>query len=229
MEKKAVVLLSGGIDSTTTLAIAKSKGYKVYAITFDYGQKHKKEIEAAKNIAKYFNVEKHIIINIDLKSIGGSALTEDSISIPKNRSLDQIKSGEIPITYVPGRNIIFLSFAVSFAEVVSAKDIFIGVNTIDFSGYPDCRDEFIKAFEKAINLGTKTGVKGDKFKIHTPLINLTKAEIIKEGYKLGVDFSLTWSCYDPCGDFHCGSCDSCILRKEGFKKAEVPDPTSYLR
>jgi 7-cyano-7-deazaguanine synthase len=224
--KKAVVLLSGGIDSATTLAIAKDSGYEVYAISFRYGQRHHFEIEAAKKIAIDMGVKRHFITDIDLTSFGGSALT-DNIPVPKNGGIEDIGK-EIPVTYVPARNIIFLSLALGWAEVLGASDIFIGVNVVDYSGYPDCRSEFIEAFEKAANLGTKNGVKGKKIKIHTPLISLSKAEIIRKGIKLDVDYSLTHSCYDPDEKGRaCGKCDSCLLRKKGFEDAGVEDPTIY--
>ena len=226
MNKKAIVLLSGGIDSATTLAIARDSGYEIYAISFRYGQRHRFEIEAAKKIAIGMDVKRHLIMDIDLSSFGGSALT-DNIPVPKRDEVEDI-GGEIPITYVPARNIIFLSLALGWAEVLGACDIFIGVNAIDYSGYPDCREEFIKAFERAADLGTKNGVEGKKINIHTPLISLTKAEIIMRGVKLGVDYSLTHSCYDPDDRGRaCGKCDSCLLRKKGFEKAGVEDPTVY--
>lgn len=226
-EKKAVVLLSGGIDSTTTLAVAWNEGFECYCLSFDYGQRHKFEIEAAKIVAKSLGAKEHKIINIDLRAFGGSALTDD-INVPKNRNLDEISS-EIPVTYVPARNTIFLSFALSWAEILDAHDIFIGVTAIDYSGYPDCRPEYIEAFRKMATLATKAGVEGKPVKIHTPLINLGKADIIKLGKKLGADFSLTHSCYDPSKDGRaCGRCDSCILRREGFKKSGISDPTRYF-
>lgn len=226
MVKKAVVLLSGGIDSATTLAIAKDSGYEVYAISFRYGQRHHFEIEAAKKIAIDMGVKRHFITYIDLTSFGGSALTDD-IPVPKIGEVEDIGK-EIPVTYVPARNIIFLSLALGWAEVLGVSDIFIGVNVVDYSGYPDCRSEFIEAFEKAANLGTRNGVEGKKIKIHTPLISLSKAEIIRKGIKLGVDYSLTHSCYDPDANGRaCGKCDSCLLRKKGFEKAGVEDPTIY--
>jgi len=227
LSKKAVVLLSGGIDSATTLAIAKDSGYEVYAISFRYGQRHVFEIEVAKKIAGKIGVKQHLIMDIDLSSFGGSALTDD-IPVPKSEKVENIGK-EIPVTYVPARNIIFLSLALGWAEVLNATDMFIGVNAIDYSGYPDCRREFIEAFEKAVNLGTKSGVEGNRIKIHTPLISLTKAEIIKKGMELGVDYSLTHSCYDPDEEGRaCGECDSCLLRKKGFKEAGIEDPTSYI-
>jgi 7-cyano-7-deazaguanine synthase len=226
LNEKAVVLLSGGIDSATTLAIAKDSRYEVYAISFRYGQRHHFEIEAARKIAREVDVKRHLIMNVDLSSFGGSALTDD-IPVPKREKVEDIGK-DIPVTYVPARNIIFLSLALGWAEVLGAADVFIGVNAIDYSGYPDCREEFIRAFEKSVNLGTKSGVEGKKTKIHTPLISLTKAEIIKKGMALGVDYSLTHSCYDPDEEGRaCGKCDSCLLRKRGFQEAGVEDPTSY--
>jgi len=226
LNEKAVVLLSGGIDSATTLAVAKDSGYEVYAISFRYGQRHHFEVNAAEKIAIEMGVKKHLIMEIDLSFFEGSALTGD-ISVPKREKVEDIGK-EIPVTYVPARNIIFLSLALGWAEVLGSFDIFIGVNAIDYSGYPDCREEFIKAFEKAANLGMKSGVEGRKIGIHTPLIALTKAEIIKKGLELGVDYSLTHSCYDPDEKGRaCGNCDSCLLRKKGFKEAGVKDPTSY--
>lgn len=226
-KKKAVVLLSGGLDSSTTLAIAKSEGFELYALTANYGQRHQIEIQYARQIAEKFNVEKHTIIEINLRQFGGSALT-DNISVPKNRSLNEMEA-EIPVTYVPARNTIFLSYALAWAEVLGATDIFTGVNAVDYSGYPDCRPEYIGAFEKMANLATKAGVEGNKLKIHTPLINLTKAEIIKLGINFGVDYSKTLTCYEPnsIGEA-CGECDSCILRAKGFAEAGVEDPTTYL-
>ena len=226
MSKKAVVLLSGGIDSATTLAIAKDSGYEVYAISFRYGQRHVFELEAAKKIAEQMDVVKHLIMDIDLSSFGGSALT-DKINVPKMHKVKDIGK-EIPVTYVPARNLIFLSLALGWAEVLGSTDLFIGVNAVDYSGYPDCRPEFIEAFEKTANLGTKIGVEGKRIIVHTPLISLAKAEIIKKGVELGVDYSLTHSCYDPDDKGRaCGSCDSCLLRKKGFEKAGVEDPTFY--
>ncbi len=263
--KPAVVLLSGGIDSTTTLAIAKSKGFDIYAISFNYGQRHFVELDAAKRCAAYFNVKKHLIINFDLREIGGSALTSD-MKVPKdsyklqvrsyklrNEEYSELNSSLIPVTYVPARNTIFLSFALSWAEVLGAEDIFIGANAVDYSGYPDCRPEFINAFENMANLATKASVEGiSRFKIHAPLISLTKGEIIKKGIELGVDYSMTWSCYDPqpatagvqSSKFKvqsyearnsklktqnsklvpCMRCDSCVLRAKGFKEAGIKDP-----
>ena len=215
---KAVVLLSGGLDSATTLAYAISKGCECHAVTFDYGQRHKIEIKAARKVAKALGAKEHIVIKIDLRSIGGSALTSDT-PVPKGRSAKKIGSG-IPVTYVPARNTVFLSLALAFAEASGAHDIFIGVNALDYSGYPDCRPEFIRAFERTANLATKAGVEGAKFKIHAPLIKMTKAEIVRLGRKLKVDYSLTHSCYDPAPDgTPCGKCDSCILREKGFREA----------
>jgi 7-cyano-7-deazaguanine synthase len=226
LSKKAVVLLSGGIDSATTLAIAKNSGYEAYAISFRYGQRHNFEIEAAKKIALKMDVKRHLIMDVGLSFFGGSALTDD-IPVPKNEKIENIGKN-IPVTYVPARNIIFLSLALGWAEVLGAVDIFIGVNAIDYSGYPDCRDEFIKVFERTANLGTKSGVEGRKITIHTPLIKLTKAEIIKKGIALKLDYSLTHSCYDPDKEGRaCGKCDSCLLRKKGFEEAGVEDPTTY--
>lgn len=224
---KAVVLLSGGLDSTTTLAIAKSQGFDVYALSFRYGQRHKVELEAARQTARYFQAAKHLIMDIDLRLFGGSALT-DNIEVPKNRQAGEINKA-IPVTYVPARNTIFLSFALAWAEILGSEDIFIGANVLDYSGYPDCRPEYLAAFERMANLATKAGVEGrQKLKVHTPLIQMTKAQIIKKGLELGVDFSLTHSCYDPyeTGEA-CGRCDSCRLRLKGFREAGVSDPAKY--
>lgn len=227
MEKKAIVLLSGGIDSATTLAIAKKQGYQIYAITFDYGQRHSIELKKAKKIAESFKINKHIVVEIDLRKFGRSALT-DSIPVPKDRKEKDISQG-IPATYVPARNTIFLSLALGWAETIKTENIFIGVNAIDYSGYPDCRPEYIKAFQKMASLATKAGVEGKiKIKIRTPLINMSKAEIIKKGKESGVDFSLTHSCYDPLPSGKpCGRCDSCLLRLNGFLKAHLKDPLEY--
>lgn len=224
---KAVVLLSGGLDSTTTMAFANSQGFEVYALSFRYGQRHKVELEAAERIANFFNVAKHVVVDIDLRLFGGSALT-DNLEVPKNRTTAEM-GGDIPVTYVPARNTIFLSFAIAWAEVLGSEDIFIGVNALDYSGYPDCRPEYIAAYEKMASLATKAGVEGkQKLKIHTPLIQMTKAQIIKNGLDLGVDYSLTHSCYDPSPTGEaCGDCDSCLLRLKGFKKAGVQDPIKY--
>jgi 7-cyano-7-deazaguanine synthase len=226
--KKAVVLSSGGIDSTTVMAMAKHEGFKIFSLSFFYGQRHAFELEAAQKVANAIGVTEHLVINIDLKQIGGSSLTDD-MDVPKDRD-EQEMSREIPATYVPARNTIFLSFALAWAEVLKSSDIFIGVNAIDYSGYPDCRPEYIDAFEKMANLATKAGVEGTtKIKIRTPLIRLTKAEIIQKGIELGVDYALTHSCYDPSSQgLACGRCDSCQLRKKGFKEAGVSDPTRYI-
>ncbi|HTF38495.1 MAG TPA: 7-cyano-7-deazaguanine synthase QueC [Blastocatellia bacterium] len=227
MRKKAVVLLSGGLDSTTALAVARSAGYELYAMSFRYGQRHSLELESASRVASAIGVEKHLIANFDLRAIGGSALT-DQIEVPKVRGAEEITS-RIPVTYVPARNTIFLSFALAWAEVLGAQDIFIGVNALDYSGYPDCRPEYIESFEKMANLATKAGVEGRlRLKIHTPLIAMTKAEIILTGLRLGVDYSLTHSCYDPSSEgIACGKCDSCLLRLRGFAEACLRDPLSY--
>ncbi len=224
---KAVVLLSGGIDSATTLAIAKNEGYNTYAISFNYGQRHSFELEKAAKIAGLFKSEKHLVVNIDLRKFGGSALT-DSIPVPKDRNEKDISHG-IPSTYVPARNTIFLSLSLGWAEIIEAEDIFIGVNAIDYSGYPDCRPEYIEAFQQMASIATKAGVeRKSKIKIHTPLINMSKAEIIKKGASLGVDFSLTHSCYDPISSGKpCGRCDSCLLRLKGFLDAGLKDPLEY--
>ncbi len=222
---KALILLSGGLDSATILAIAKSQGFDLYALSFLYGQRHKIEYERAKEIALSANVKEHKVVNIDLRSFGGSALT-DNIAVPKNGLLE---GDNIPITYVPARNTIFLSFALALAEIRKINDIFIGVNAVDYSGYPDCRPEFIKSFENMANLATAAGVKGNKLNIHTPLINLTKGEIIKKGVELGVDYSKTISCYDPdLQQRSCGKCDSCILRLKGFAEIGLQDPIKYV-
>jgi 7-cyano-7-deazaguanine synthase len=225
--KRAVVLLSGGLDSATTLAIAKEEGYEVFALSFRYGQRHEIEIVSAQQVAKSFGVSEHRVIEIDLRGFGGSALT-DAIDVPKNRGQDEMAGG-IPVTYVPARNTIFLSYALAWAEVSSARDIFIGVNALDYSGYPDCRPEFITQFEKLAQLATKAGVEGTGYHIHAPLIAMTKEQIIREGVKLGVQFSLTTSCYDPAPDGRaCGECASCFLRAKGFREAGVSDPTRYM-
>lgn len=221
--RSAVVLLSGGLDSATVMAIAQSQGYSVHAITFDYGQRHAVEMQCAKRIAKAMGIADHRIIHIDLRAFGGSALTAD-IDVPKDRSLADM-TAEIPVTYVPARNTIFLSFALAFAEVIGSNDIFIGVNALDYSGYPDCRPQYIKAFEEMANLATRSSVQGNALHIHTPLISMTKAEIIQTGHKLGVDYGLTVSCYDPKTDGKpCGACDACQLRAKGFLEAKLTDP-----
>ena len=226
--KKAVVLSSGGIDSTTVMAMAKHEGFEIHSLSFFYGQRHAVELEAAQKVADALGAAEHLVINIDLKKIGGSSLTDD-MDVPKARD-ERVMSQEIPVTYVPARNTIFLSFALAWAEVLESSDIFIGVNAIDYSGYPDCRPEYIHAFERMANLATKAGVEGiTKIKINTPLIRLTKAQIIKKGIQLGLDYSVTHSCYDPSPQgLACGRCDSCFLRKKGFKEAGVADPTKYV-
>ena len=226
---KAVVLLSGGVDSATALAIARREGFELYALTFRYGQRHAIEIESAKRVAAAFAVARHEIVQFDLRRFGGSALT-DSMSVPKDRSPDAM-AREIPITYVPARNTIFLSFALAWAEVVDAVDIFIGVNALDYSGYPDCRPEYIAAFETMANLATRAGVEGrQRLRIHTPLIAMSKAEIIRTGRSLGVDFALTASCYDPSPTGEaCGRCDACVLRLKGFAEAGIQDPIRYRK
>ena len=224
MTNKAVVLLSGGLDSATSLAIAVAQGFACYALSIHYGQRHAVEISAARKIAAHFHVRQHKILDIDLTGFGGSALTDPAIAVP-----EQPSSG-IPATYVPARNTIFLSFALAYAEVINACDIFIGVNAVDYSGYPDCRPEYIAAFETLAGLATKAGVEGRAFKIHTPLISLSKPEIIKAGIGLNVDYTLTVSCYQAdAGGQACGVCDSCRIRAEGFRQANVPDPTRYYR
>lgn len=225
--RKAVVLLSGGLDSTTALAIAASVGYEIYAMSFQYGQRHALEIESARKVAKAAGVAKHLVVDFDMRAIGGSALT-DQIEVPKNRLDDEAAAG-IPVTYVPARNTIFLSFALAWAETLGAEDIFIGVNALDYSGYPDCRPEYIESFELMANLATKAGVEERlRLRIHAPLIEMTKAQIIKTGLELGVDYSLTHSCYDPTGaGLACGRCDSCLLRLKGFAEAGARDPLAY--
>ena len=222
---KAVVLVSGGLDSSTTLAIAKSQGYNCYALSFDYGQRHRVELQAARQVAESLGVVEHKFIHLNLDSIGGSALTDTQIDVPVSGLSDNI-----PITYVPARNSVFLTLALGWAEVLSAYHLFIGVNAVDYSGYPDCRPEFIAAFEKLANLATKAGVEGHLFKVHTPLIYLTKAQIIQEGLRLGVDYSLTISCYqpNPAGEA-CGVCDACRLRADGFRALGVTDPASTVK
>jgi len=227
--KKAVVLLSGGIDSTTVMAIAKQEGFEIFSLSFFYGQRHFFEIEAAKKVADAMGVKKHLILDIDLKKIGGSALTDDNLDVPKYKNTQRMPD-EIPVTYVPARNTIFLSYALAWAEVLQSSDIFIGVNAIDYSGYPDCRPEYIESFERMANLATKAGVEGKtKLKIRAPLIHMTKAQIIRKGVELGVDYSLTHSCYNPSSDgLACGECDSCVIKKQGFEEAGIIDQTEYL-
>jgi 7-cyano-7-deazaguanine synthase len=221
---RAVVLLSGGLDSTTVLAIAKAERFELYALSFRYGQRHSVELESAKSVAAQLGVQKHVVADIDLRQWGGSALTDD-IAVPKGRAMDAMSHG-VPITYVPARNTVFLSFALAWAETLGSNDIFIGVNALDYSGYPDCRPEYIEAYERMANLATKAGVEGrQRLKIHTPLINLTKAQIIAKGLDLGVDYASTSSCYDPGPEGEpCGACDSCLLRAKGFEEAGTFDP-----
>jgi 7-cyano-7-deazaguanine synthase len=222
--KRAVVLVSGGLDSATTLAIANRDGFRAHALSFDYGQRHKVELEAAKRVARLLGAADHRIAQIDLRIFGGSALTGD-MPVPKDR---EMKTNYIPVTYVPARNTIFLSYALAWCEALGAADIFIGANAIDYSGYPDCRPEFISAFEQLAGLATKAGVEGTAFRIHAPLISMSKADIIRNGTELGVDFSITHSCYDPAPDgVACGECDSCRLRLEGFRAAGLKDPIRY--
>lgn len=225
--RNAVVLVSGGLDSTTVLAIARDQGYRLNALSFRYGQRHAVELEAAKRVAAAMAVDRHVIADIDLRAFGGSALT-DAIAVPKHASAAELGTG-IPVTYVPARNTVFLSFALAWAETLQASDIFIGVNALDYSGYPDCRPEYIAAFEAMANLATKAGVEGtSRFTIHAPLMTLDKAGIIRRGLELGVDYGLTHSCYDPAPDgTACGSCDSCLLRLKGFQEAGLVDPVAY--
>ena len=226
--KRAVVLSSGGLDSTTAMAIAKQQGFKIYSLSFSYGQRHSFELMAAERVAELMGVSKHLVMELDLRKFGASALTDD-IAVPKSYD-GNIKTDKIPVTYVPARNTIFLALAMAWAETLNASDIFIGVNAIDYSGYPDCRPEYIKAFENMANLATKAAVEeGLKLKIHTPLINMTKAQIIGKGMELGVNYAVTHSCYDPSPEgLACGYCDSCVLRKKGFMEAGVKDPTEYV-
>lgn len=226
LQRKAVVLLSGGLDSTTTALIAKSQGYKLFTLTFDYGQRHKRELEAARSVAEYLSCDQLLVIPLALSLWGGSALTAD-IEVPKARSADEMQS-DIPITYVPARNTLFIAYGLSYAEAIDAEAIFIGVNAIDYSGYPDCRPEYIAKYQELINLATKKTVEGGKIEIKTPLIDLAKAEIIRLGQKLGAPYHLTWSCYEG-GEKACGRCDSCHLRLRGFAEAGVEDPIPYER
>ena len=225
--QNAIILTSGGLDSTTVLAMAKDQGYSLYCLSFDYGQRHRSELEAARKVVQFFNVKRHLTLPIDLTAIGGSALTAD-IKVPKKRSADEMELG-IPVTYVPARNTIFLSYALAWAETMAAEHIFIGVNAVDYSGYPDCRPEYIEAFQTMANLATKATVEDTlRIQIHTPLIHMSKAQIIRTGNALGVDYGLTHSCYDPTAEgLACGQCDSCILRLNGFKKAGILDPLCY--
>ena len=230
----AVVLLSGGLDSATVLAIAKQKTNNLTALSFDYGQRHRFELTAAKTIAKHLGANQHVILNIDTRAVAKSALTNPNIKVPKHNhskiTTSEITTSSIPITYVPARNTIFLAHALGLAESINANKIYLGVNALDYSGYPDCRPEFINAFEKLANLATKSAVEGNTFQILAPLINMTKAQIIKTGTTLGVDYALTHSCYDPDPESGaaCGHCDSCILRRNGFREAQLPDPTHYI-
>ena len=224
-EKKAIVLLSGGLDSATSTAIALEMGFTPHALTFTYGQKHDIEVEFAKGIVDFFDIKNHTVVNIPSEIFNSALVKGSDKEVPKGRDFD---SSEIPDTYVPGRNILFLSYALSLAESISARSIFIGANDVDYSGYPDCRPDFFNAYEVMANLGTKAGVSGDKFIFEVPLLHMNKAEIIKKGVSLGVDYSLTHSCYDPVEkDYSCGVCDSCIIRKKGFLDAGIPDPTRY--
>lgn len=226
MAKRAVVLISGGLDSTTCVAMAKAKGFEPVCLAVSYGQRHAVELERARDVASAMGVKDFRVVNIDLRQIGGSALTAD-IDVPKDRPADEMSHG-VPVTYVPARNALFLSLALGLAEVVGSTDIYIGVNAVDYSGYPDCRPEFIRSFENMANLATKAGVEGASFTVHAPLSGLTKADIIREGTRLGVDYGMTHSCYDPdARGLACGRCDSCVLRKKGFEEAGVPDPTRY--
>ena len=224
--KPAVVLLSGGLDSTTTLAVAQRDGYDAHAMTFRYGQRHEIEVDAARAVARAAHVGDHVVVDIDLRTFGGSALTDD-IAVPKNRPAEQRDRG-VPVTYVPARNTIFLSFALAWAEVLGSRDIYVGVNAVDYSGYPDCRPEYIAAYERMANLATRAGVEGAPTRIRTPLIDLTKADIIRLGTSLGVDYAITTSCYDPTvHGVACGHCDSCLLRLKGFAEAGLKDPIRY--
>ena len=227
MSAKAVVLLSGGLDSATTLAVARAEDYDCYALSFDYGQRHARELESARRVAAALGAKEHLVLRLDLRAIGGSALTAE-IPVPKGRSAEAIATG-IPITYVPARNTIFLSHALGWAEVLGSQDLFIGVNVLDASGYPDCRPAFIDAFKRLADLATRAGIEGaSRFRIHTPLIELSKAQIIRRGLELGVDYGLTWSCYEPGPDGRgCGLCDACLLRKKGFAEAGLVDPLPY--
>lgn len=223
VKRIAVVLLSGGPDSATTMAIAMSEGFEVHALTVDYGQRHRVELEAARAVARHLGASEHVTVTLDLRAFGGSALT-DEIEVPKGRLPEEIGS-RIPVTYVPARNTVLLSLALAWAEVLGARDIFIGVNALDYSGYPDCRPEFIEAFERLATLATKCGVEGDPIRMHSPVVGMSKSEVIKRGVELGVDHSLTWSCYDPVdGVTPCGECDSCLLRSKGFEEAGLTDP-----
>lgn len=227
--KRAVALASGGLDSSTAIALALRQDFDIYALSFDYGQRHRFELEAARRVMRYLGIVHHRIVTFDLRVFGGSALTAD-IDVPKNRDPGRMQS-DIPVTYVPARNTIFLSFALAWCEILNAQDIVIGVNAVDYSGYPDCRPEFLDAFERLANLATKAGVEGtSRFRIHAPLLHMTKAQIIRAGIGAGVDYSLTHSCYDPDPEgLACGACDACVLRRRGFEEAGVPDPTLYRK
>ena len=227
--KRAVALASGGLDSSTAIALALRQDFDIYALSFDYGQRHRFELEAARRVMRYLGIVHHRIVTFDLRVFGGSALTAD-IDVPKNRDPGRMQS-DIPVTYVPARNTIFLSFALAWCEILNAQDIVIGVNAVDYSGYPDCRPEFLDAFERLANLATKAGVEGkSRFRIHAPLLHMTKAQIIRAGIGAGVDYSLTHSCYDPDTEgLACGACDACVLRRRGFEEAGVPDPTLYRK
>lgn len=229
MIEKAIVLTSGGLDSTTAMAMAIDQGFEVFSLSFDYGQRHRYELEAARRVADALDAKAHLVISLDLRAIGGSALTDD-IDVPKMRSQEEMEEA-IPVTYVPARNTVFLSYALAWAEVIQAGHIFIGVNAVDYSGYPDCRPQFIEAFENMANLATKIAVEGrQRIRIHTPLMNMSKAQIIQSGVRLGVNYAMTHSCYDPMDDGKaCGQCDSCILRRKGFVEAGVEDPTVYAQ
>lgn len=227
--RRAVILLSGGLDSATALAIARRDGFDLFALSFRYGQRHEHELQCARKLAERAGVRRHVVAEFDLRAFGGSALTDDAIQVPKGRRTDALSAG-IPVTYVPARNTIFLSFALAFAETIGSGDIFIGVNALDYSGYPDCRPEYIEAFERLANLATKAGVEGaQKLSIHAPLIRMSKAQIIRTGLSLGVDYSLTSTCYDPTPDGKaCGACDACLLRLKGFAEVGVRDPVRYV-
>ncbi|NLZ18620.1 MAG: 7-cyano-7-deazaguanine synthase QueC [Desulfobulbaceae bacterium] len=226
-EARAVVLLSGGLDSTTVLAIAKAQGFSCFCLSFQYGQRQRVELERAQKIASHFQVKQHLILRVELDAIGGSALTA-AVAVPKDR-VPQEEEADIPVTYVPGRNIIFLAHALSWAEVLEANDIFLGINAVDYSGYPDCRPEFLDAFAHMARLGTKAGVSGKELHFHAPLQHLSKKEIILRGVELGVDYGMTHSCYDPVGELACGHCDACLLRLQGFRAAGLDDPAAYAR
>jgi 7-cyano-7-deazaguanine synthase len=225
-DDRAVVLLSGGLDSATTLAIAKSEGYEVYCLTFNYGQRHDKEIESAQALANHYGAVEHKMVGLSLATIGGSALTDRTIDVPVDQTEEKILDDTIPSTYVPARNIIFLSYALAYAEVKGAKAIFIGATAVDYSGYPDCRPEFFTAYEEMAKVGTKTGVEGKPVAIKTPVLNMTKGEIVKKGLELGVPYEKTWSCYKG-GEKACGKCDTCLMRLKGFKEAGAEDPVPY--